>query len=159
MFGCASVASEKQKKLTLKSEVGDEAIENASSEAKKLLNSMELNIVLEQAMEKMLDVQLQQNPTLVPYKKVMLKFISKHMSFENLEPQMIKMYADAFTAQELRDINAFYQTPTGKKTIKVIPELMSKGAQIGMERVQENAAELQLMMKEESERLLKLQED
>ena len=72
---------------------------------------------------------------------------------------MIKMYADAFTAQELRDINAFYQTPTGKKTIKVIPELMSKGAQIGMERVQENAAELQLMMKEESERLLKLQED
>jgi hypothetical protein len=35
------------------------------------------------------------------------------------------IYARNFTAQEMRDIVAFYRTPTGTKTLRVMPEIMA----------------------------------
>lgn len=122
-------------------------------EAEKLLNTMGMEQAFEQSISQMLDVQLQQNPALVPYKGVMQEFFSKHMSYEMLKPDMLKMYADTFTASELTEINKFYATEVGKKTISLMPTLMSKGAQIGADRVQANIDELQAMIKAESERL------
>jgi hypothetical protein len=78
------------------------------------------------------------------------------MSWESLKPEFLKIYANAFTATELREINKFYATDTGKKTIENMPALMAQGAQIGAVRVQENIGELQAMIKAESERLQKL---
>lgn len=131
--------------------------DESKAEAEILLDSMDMKIALEQSIEQMLNLQLQQDPALVPYKEVMLKFFSKHMSYESLKPQMIDMYAKAFTASELKDINAFYGTPTGKKTLAKMPELMAQGGQIGAQRIQGNIQELQDMIKEESERIQKLQ--
>jgi len=88
----------------------------------------------------------------------MLKFFSKHMSYESLKPQIIDIYAEVFTASELKDINNFYATPTGKKTVKEMPELMVRGGQIGVQRIQDNIKELQSMIEAESERIQNLQD-
>ena len=40
---------------------------------------------LEQSISQMLQIQLQQNPALAPYKNIMLQFFKKHMSYENLK--------------------------------------------------------------------------
>ena len=88
----------------------------------------------------------------------MMKFFQKHMSWESLEFEFIYIYSQAFTAQELKELTAFYETPTGKKTIEKMPQLMAQGAQIGAARVQENMQELQAMIKEEAERLKQLSE-
>ena len=130
---------------------------DSRKEAELLLSTMGLDEALEQSISQMLDVQLQQNPTLAPFKQVMLKFFNKHMSYESLKPEMITIYAEAFTSTELKEINAFYKTPTGAKTIEKLPELMAKGGQIGAQRVQDNIHELQDMIKVESERIQKLQ--
>ena len=122
-------------------------------EAEILLNTTGMDTVLEQSLAHMLDLQLNQNPELAPYKHVMLKFLNKHMSYESLKADIIEIYASAFTASELREINAFYRTPTGVKTIKLLPELMAKGGQIGAQRVHANIQELQEMFKAESERI------
>ena len=53
--------------------------------------------------------------------------------FENIQMRYMagvmadapKIYARHFTAAELRDMLAFYKTPTGQKTLKVMPQLMS----------------------------------
>ena len=95
---------------------------------------------------------------MTPFKSVMMKFFQKHMSWESLEFEFIYMYSQAFTAKELKELTAFYETPTGKKTIEKMPQLMAQDAQIGAARVQENMAELQAMIKEESERLKHLSE-
>jgi hypothetical protein len=109
-------------------------------------------------MSQMIDLQLQQNPTLAPFKPVMMKFFSKHMSWASLKPEFLKIYSEAFSAKELREINEFYSTDTGKKTIQLMPSLMAQGGQIGAARVQANIGELQEMIKAESERLQKLSE-
>ena len=96
---------------------------------------------------------MQQNPTLVPFKNVMMQFFQKHMSYESLKPDMVKIYSDAFSASELKELIAFYRTPTGKKTIEKMPQLMAQGGQIGAKRVQDNIGELQQLIKEEAERI------
>lgn len=127
-------------------------------EAEKLLNVMGMEKAMTESMSQMIDIQLQQNPTLAPFKPVMMKFFKKHMSWESLKPEFVQMYSETFTASELREINAFYATDIGKKTIEKMPTLMAQGAQIGTARVQANIGELQSMIKVESERLKKLAE-
>ena len=130
----------------------------AEVEAAKLMKVMNMDKVMNDSMSNMVDIQIQQQPTLAPFKSVMMKFFQKHMSWESLEFEFIYMYSQAFTAKELKELTAFYETPTGKKTIEKMPQLMAQGAQIGSARVQENMAELEAMIKEESERLKHLSE-
>lgn len=109
------------------------------------------------AVEQMLQVQLQQNPALTPYKDIMMKFIDKHMSYRSLKPELVNLYAETFSTEELKDLTEFYQTPTGKKAIEKMPEIMAKGSQLGAMRIQSNITELQEMIKQEAERLKLLQ--
>jgi uncharacterized protein len=127
-------------------------------EAEKLLQTMGTEAALEQSMSQMLDVQLQQNPALAPYKGVMMDFFNKYMSFNSLKPEMAQAYADAFTLAELQEINTFYATDVGQKVVQEMPKLMAAGAQMGVNRVQENIGELQEMIKAESERIQLLQQ-
>ena len=87
-------------------------------EAIKLLNSMKMEQTLNASISQVLEFQLQQNPQLLPYKDVMLKYFSKYMSYESLKLDLVDIYSDAFNLEELRDINAFYQTPTGKRQLR-----------------------------------------
>jgi len=57
--------------------------------------------------------------------------------------RMVPMYAEAYTHQEIRDLLAFYQSPTGKKAVAVTPGLMRSGEKIGQELAQGIGPELQ----------------
>jgi hypothetical protein len=131
----------------------------SEKEAEKLLDMVGTQAVMEQSMSQMLDIQLQQNPALAPYKGVMMEFLNENMSYESLKPELIKMYSEEFTSSELREINAFYLTDVGKKSIEKMPTLMMQGGQLGATRVQENIGDLQAMIQAESERIQKLQSE
>lgn len=125
----------------------------SEKEAEKLLNVINMKTALEDSMSQMLNIQLQQNPSLGPYRKVMEEFLAKYMSYDSLKDDMIRMYGDAFTTEELKEITAFYKTEIGQKTIEKMPALMAQGGQIGAQRVQQHIGELQNMIQAESERL------
>lgn len=131
----------------------------SEKEAEKLLDMVGTQAVMEQSMSQMLDIQLQQNPALAPYKGVMMEFLNENMSYESLKPELIKMYSEEFTSSELREINAFYSTDVGKKSIEKMPTLMMQGGQLGATRVQENIGDLQAMIQAESGRIQKLQSE
>jgi hypothetical protein len=124
----------------------------SKAEAEALLAVMGMDKVLDESMTQMLEMQVQQNPSLEPYKAIMAEFLAKHMSYESMKPEIVEVYAEAFTAQELKEITAFYKTPTGQKTIETMPVLMQKGAQMAMARVQQNLPELQNKIEAESAR-------
>ena len=80
----------------------------------------------------------------------MKRFFAKYISYASLKDDLIKMYSEEFTEQEnWKELATFYQTPLGKKVIEKTPKLSAKGAQLGMERVQANQAELQKMIQDE----------
>ena len=134
----------------------------AQSESQKqaeiLFNTAGVKKSLEQSIEQMLQLQIQQSPDLLPYKETMQAFFEKYMGYESLKSDLIKMYTDTFSAQELQDINAFYATETGKKTLAAMPQLMSQGAQLGVQRVQANLQELDVMIANRAEELKEQQQ-
>ena len=127
--------------------------ESHKKAAEKLLIQIGTDKILAQTIKNALNVQIQQQPSLAPYREVMLKFFEKHMGFESLKDDLIAIYVEAFTEDELNDIRAFYETPTGRKTLEKLPELSAKGSQLGQTRVQQNIQELQEMIVAESKRL------
>ena len=127
-------------------------------EAEKLLSKMDVNIrvALQQSSNQMLEMQMNQSPSLAPYKDVMTRFFERYMSYESLKPEMVRMYTEAYTLGELKEINAFYSSKVGKKTLELMPRLVARSGQIAAAKVEDNLDELRTMIKAETLRLQKL---
>jgi hypothetical protein len=116
--------------------------------AEELLKVLNMDKQLQSAIDQTLDLQIKANPGIAEYRDVMKKFFSKHMSWDSLKEDIITIYTDAFTEEELNEITKFYKTPVGKKLVEKNPELMGKGMQLGVKRVQENQGELRQMLED-----------
>jgi hypothetical protein len=121
--------------------------------AMELFKTMHLDEMFGQMMQNSVDMQIKANAQITPFRQVMLDFFSKYMSWDAMKDDMAKIYVEEFTLQELKDLTAFYKTPTGQKAALRLPELMNKGADLGMRRVQEHMPELQKAIQDEAKRL------
>lgn len=79
---------------------------------------------------------------------VMREFFAEHFRYEDLEPGFIRMYTDLFTEQELRDLIAFYRTPTGQRMVELTPEITARTQQLTTELMEEAMPALMEMMME-----------
>ncbi|HYH46685.1 MAG TPA: DUF2059 domain-containing protein [Thermoanaerobaculia bacterium] len=87
-----------------------------------------------------------QDPEMAPYEEVIRTWTRKVFGSGDLESELARVYMDTFTEAEIREITAFYRTPVGQKTVAKMPELMQKGAAIGMRLAGEHSAELTEMI-------------
>lgn len=78
------------------------------------------------------------------------KLVSGAVGWDALEPEYAKLYADAYTDQQLDDIIAFYSSPTGQAMVEKSPELIRTAGAISKERLTNVAPELQNLMREYS---------
>jgi uncharacterized protein len=51
--------------------------------------------------------------------------------FSSLMNTMIKIYDDNFSHSEIKDLTTFYRTPTGRKTVALMPSIMQKSLSAG----------------------------
>ncbi len=117
--------------------------------AEDLLLAMQVDEQLRSSIDQSITLQIKVNPQLAQVKDVFNRFFAKHMSWEALKDDVISMYTESFTEPELKEITAFYRTPTGKKLVEKMPVLTAKGMQLGVSRVQANQGELRQMIEEE----------
>ena len=125
----------------------------ARKEAALLLDQIDMQATLDQSIALSLDAQIKSQPQLGPYRETMLEFFRKYMSYESLKADMIQIYEEAFTEQELAELRAFYATPTGRKSLELMPSLMAKGAEMGQKRVEAHIPELTKMIQDQTDRL------
>lgn len=118
----------------------------AREAALAMMESINMERVLNQTIEQMVLMQLRNKPELQQFKDIMLSFFYKHMSYDSVKDEFADLYAEAFTAEELQQIAAFNATEVGQKALRELPTLAAKGAQIGQRRVQENRGELAAMI-------------
>lgn len=71
---------------------------------------------------------------------VMKKFLGYK---EDMLNDFATLYADTFTASEMKEVTAFYKSGTGAKFIASMPALMQKGSQIGMKYSQKVIEEME----------------
>jgi hypothetical protein len=82
-------------------------------------------------------------------KQISAEFDALMQKFLGYKTEMLKdfeaLYAESFTAAEMKEVSAFYRSGTGAKFITSMPALMQKGSEIGMKysqkMIQEMAAE------------------
>lgn len=69
-------------------------------------------------------------------KKMSGEFEAMMTKFRSYKEEMLtdfaNLYAENFTAEEMKTVSDFYRSGTGAKFIQMTPALMQKGAQIGM---------------------------
>jgi len=120
--------------------------------ALQLLLTMKLARTLDNAIEQMMENQIKEHPAMAPYREVVRRFIAKYMGWEILKNDFVRIYSEEFTEKELRDMIAFYSTPTGAKAIEKIPILIAKGTALGIQHFQQNMAELAKLIQAEKDR-------
>lgn len=95
-----------------------------------------------------IDAQVQANPAMAPYRDTVIAWAKKFMTWDAFGPKVVAMYAEAFTEPELRDLIAFYKTPTGRKSLATMPDLMRRGAMVGAEVARAHLPDLETMIEE-----------
>ena len=53
--------------------------------------------------------------------------------FPELKKQMVPLYDEYFTHEEIKELNKFYQRPLGQKVIKTMPALTQAGMELGQQ--------------------------
>lgn len=101
---------------------------------------------IRESVDNVLLIQLQQSPQLEPHKQALRAFLEKHIGWDSLKDELVTMYMQAFSEQELSEMNAFYITPTGQKVITDVPKLVQRRNQMAMQRIQQNIGELQKLI-------------
>lgn len=115
----------------------------AEKEAEALLDATNMSAVLEQTVTTTVNQLIQSQPALAQKRTVLVQFFKKTLDYEVLKPEIVKIYARYYTAQELREIAAFYRTPVGQKSLRLMPQLMGDSMLLSQRRVQAALPELQ----------------
>jgi uncharacterized protein len=87
------------------------------------------------------------------FEKQLFALIADRMKFENLKPELIKIYDESFSSEQLAGITAFYKSPAGQAYVQKLPELSSKSAALGTRLMQDAMPEFQRMTQEWSNRM------
>jgi hypothetical protein len=94
----------------------------------------------------MLRQQLELHPIIKPYEGVLRAFFEKYISFEALREDFAKLYMSRFSELQLRQLIAFYQTPTGRVAVQELPKVMELAAALAKQKIEEHTPELKQMM-------------
>jgi hypothetical protein len=76
----------------------------------------------------------------------------KEMNLQELIDKIIPLYAKYYSLDDLKAVNAFYETPAGQRVLATTPLIMRESMQIGQDWGRQVAMRLMAELKEEKEK-------
>ena len=116
-------------------------------EVQKLFELTGMQQKIDESVDNVLALQLAQSPELKNNKTVVREFLERHIGWQSLKDALTSMYMQEFSEQEVKDMNAFYSSATGRKVIERLPVLVQVRNQLASKRLQENIGELEYELK------------
>jgi hypothetical protein len=110
--------------------------------ALELFKAIKLRESIDGTTVAMVDSEISHNPTLTPYRDVMLRWLRKYMTWDAMLPELTRLYAETYTEGEMKAMAMFYSSPVGQKALTKTPELLQKTAAIGAKVSQPHSPEL-----------------
>lgn len=132
---------------------GQEFTRSHRQAASELLDLMEKSQDLGGAASALIDAQVRANPQIEPFRDILVQWTQRYINWEAMGPRMLELYMQTFTEGEIRDLLAFYRTPTGRKALEKLPVLMQEGMKIGEEMAQQHRGELDAMIRNRTQEL------
>jgi hypothetical protein len=121
----------------------------ANSEAYTLLETMNMRESYEGMIQRITQMQIEANPQLKAIEPTIHAFFTKYMGWEAQRGDIAALYAKNYTVEELKELNKFYQTPLGQKTVQLMPQLAAASAQIGQSKMMQHMPEMKSMIEAE----------
>ena len=126
----------------LRAQVTDERLRAASD----LVDAMDMETHMRRAMELTMAHQIEVNPELEPVRGIMMSYIGRALEFEEFRGEVVNLYAELFTADDMRVLAEFYQSPVGQRLLALTPELTVGIQIIAEERLAPLLPEMQAEM-------------
>jgi hypothetical protein len=100
------------------------------AEVGRLLVTLHINDLMQQQMKATMPsviTMLKSNPNVTPQfaDEFGKRFQAEILKSSDLTDMVVQAYASRFTLAEIKDLEAFYNTPTGKKMVDAQPQLMA----------------------------------
>jgi len=111
--------------------------------AERLVASIDMESSYKRTMDTMIQGQIRQNPAIAPFEATMRAFFDRYLSWPQVRPDMVRVYALTYTEDEMRQLMAFYATPLGKRLLETMPELAARSSELTQRRLMEHMPELQ----------------
>lgn len=75
------------------------------------------------------------------------------VGWDKLKPDMVKLYTDNFSEQELKGLIDFYKSPLGAKVMQKMPMLTAQSAQLAQAKLQNAVPQVNQLMADMSKEL------
>jgi len=69
------------------------------------------------------------------YRGEVAALLKDEMIWEKIEGDVVELYVQSFSEDELKELIAFYKTPLGQKMISKMPEVMLRSAEISRQQM------------------------
>ncbi len=125
---------------------------SAEDAARDFMAVMKVEEQLVPAMKQFMEMQVEQmqNAGIDIDLDVMIRWIDENIAWEDFEPGLIEIYSTVFTPEELEELTVFYRSPTGKKSVEMMPILMERGGRLGLDVVEKKMPALfELLVEQE----------
>ena len=118
-------------------------VTNAASMVDNAYQQMD-QMSLQMAQNSGLDINT--DPLIKKHLKQINDLVRQELSWQQLEGPIIALYGSVFSEDELQDVLAFYQSPTGQKLLKRQPELMQQTMMLMQQKMMEMQPKLKTLM-------------
>ena len=125
----------------------------ANNEALTLLATMNMQKSYDGMIKRVTQMQIQAKPELKAIEPAIEDFFTKYMGWDALRGDVAALYAKNYTTEELKELNKFYQSELGQKTVQIMPQLAAASAKIGQSRMMQHMPEMKAMVEKELEKL------
>lgn len=104
-----------------------------------LLGSKEQTLEIQ---SQLINTLVRTSPNLQDYQSTVQAWARQYLNWNEVRERLAAMYRDNFTPGELDDLLAFYRSPTGRKSVLLMPTLLRESSQIGIDLAAAHRPEL-----------------
>jgi len=119
----------------------DKMVDNVLDQQQALIKQQLSDMVLQD--DNLAPYRDKLEPVIQDYQVKVVGVVKKAMKWTQVKPQMVKVYDELFSEEELAAIVAFDKTPAGKALIERTPALTGKTMEIGMRQLTDAMPEIQ----------------
>ncbi|OZC02057.1 DUF2059 domain-containing protein [Rubricoccus marinus] len=122
-----------------------EATEEAVRELLALTGAEETH---ERVLVMLTDAIAENNAAIREHRAVVDEFYARYYPWAEVEAAQIAIYSDVYTEAEIRELIAWYRTPIGQKSLRLMPELQRRLMEAGQDIIRPHIPELETMLLE-----------
>lgn len=111
--------------------------------AGELVDAMNMQKVMDETADATIRAQMRDTPMLAQFEDIMREFMAKAMKWDEVRGDFVRIYAETYTEDELRQLRAFYQTPLGQRLLATQATVAGKSMEVSNRRMQQFLPEMQ----------------